>query len=351
VLARAVAGYENIAGGEGAIVLDPLASPGLTITGGATLQVDGAVIVNSKAAGYDQYGVWVDWGLKKYALTTGNNSTVLARAILVKGGVDIPANYLPYDPGGPPPLYCRYSINPDPLRLLPIPTPANGVDPTPRGAVSFGSGAIATLKPGIYEDILINGSAEVTFSPGIYVFSPKKANQGLRINGSPTVTGNGVMFYVTGSNYADPLGYGYWDIQDDALNNQLDRMMPPTYGPDAMPPAPDPGIVNWATVDINITGGKVAFTGYQDANSRYNTMMFFQRRRNTSAAHIQGNAGNQVYLGGGIYARWANFALAGDSKYDAQFVVGSMSIAGQAVVTIQGSGKNYGIANQVFLVE
>ena len=54
---------------------------------------------------------------------------------------------------------------------------------------------------------------------------------------------------------------------------------------------------------------------------------------------------------GTIYAKWANFDLSGQGEYNAQFVVGSMAISGNAIVTINATGKNFGKANLVFLVE
>jgi hypothetical protein len=54
---------------------------------------------------------------------------------------------------------------------------------------------------------------------------------------------------------------------------------------------------------------------------------------------------------GMIYAKWANFHLAGGGMYNAQFVVGSMIVDGGATLTINAAGKNFGRANQVFLVE
>src|SRR5262249_21681395 len=51
VQARAVAGYEAVAAGEGVAVLDPSASPGLVVSGnGAVLKVLGRVIDNSQAS-------------------------------------------------------------------------------------------------------------------------------------------------------------------------------------------------------------------------------------------------------------------------------------------------------------
>jgi hypothetical protein len=349
--ARAVAGYEALAQGEGAIVLNPNATPGLSVSGGATLKVSGAVLVNSKGAGVDQYGVDVDWGIKKYAGTTANNSTLKATLVEVKGGIDVPANFQAYNTGDPNPLFCRATICPDPLRDLPTPTDKNGVNTTNYGAVSYSNGAKATLNPGIYNDIAISTGATVNFNPGIYVLSPKKNNQGLRINGNPVVTGTGVMFYSTGNNYSDKKGYGYWDALDDSTNNQLDGPLPPTYGPDTLPPAPDPGKVIFAGVDLNLNGASVTFTGLQDGNSPFNNILFYQRRRNTNTFQIQANAGQDVNLAGTLYAKWGQFSLAGAGKYDSQFVAGSMDISGQAVVSINNGGKSFGLANQVFLVE
>lgn len=350
VSARAVAGYENLAYGEGAIVLDPAASPGITITGGATLNVDGSVIVNSQGAGVDQYGVSVDWGQKKYGASTSNNSTVKARLVQIRGGVDTPDNFLNYDPAGANPIYARSGLSPDPLRVLPIPTNKNGVITTNYGAVSINTKQ--TLNPGIYSDIRISNGGNVTFNPGIYVLSPTKANQGLVITGSPVISGKGVMFYLTGSTYYDATkkAYGYWDQLDDTQNSYLDGPLPPTNGA-SIGTAPDPGKVTYASLTINATAATVTFTGLANSGSPFNNVLFYQRRRNSTAASIAGNAGPNVTLGGTIYGKWANFSVSGQGKYDAQFIVGSMNISGGANVTIHASGKNYGLANQVFLTE
>jgi hypothetical protein len=349
--ARACAGYQPVGSGEGAIVLDPFARPGLAVQGGATLRVRGSVVVNSKAAGWDQYQAWVDWGLQQYGAATGNNSTVQCSFMQIKGGVDIVANYQNFDPGMGTPLHCRSAIAPDPLRLLPIPTPANVpsiTDWTRQPPVTVGSGESRIFTPGVYEDIQINQGATATFSPGVYIFTPTQPNQGLRMNGSCTVTGTGVMFYFTGSNYLD-VSPGHWDT----LDGHLDGPLPPTFGPDTLPPPPDPDFssVRFATMDCNATNANVTLTGLAAPGNPFDGIMFFQRRRNNKDAAIQGNAGVNVLLGGAIYAKWARFKLAGEGRYDATFVVGSIEVSGQAVVTIMGSGKNLGTANLVFLVE
>lgn len=358
VLARAVAGYEPVASGEGAIVLDPDARPGLAISGGATLLVDGAVVVNSRAAGLDQYGQTVDWGLQQYAMTSSNNSKVYANYIQVRGGVDVVGNYRSYEdyfrqtPIEPSPLFARAPIGPDPLRDLPVPRPSNVssiTDWTRQPDVMVSNGETRTLNPGVYGDIQINQGATAVFNPGVYILSPTGNNQGLRANGNCTITGNGVMFYLTGSNYLDN-GPGTLDAADDS-RSALDGPLPPTNG--TLPGSSDPSAsqVKFATMTLNATSASVRLTGLNDGSGPFSGMLFFQRRRNTSTASIQGKAGLEVNLNGTIYAKWANFQLAGEGRYDAQFVVGSMSIAGQAVVTINSTGKSLGNANQVFLVE
>lgn len=356
VTARAVAGYEPVSSGEGAIVLDPYARPGLSIDGSATLLVNGAVVVNSSMAGVDQYGAAVNWGgafSQTYALTASNNATVKARYIQVRGGVDVPANYEPFEMGDPSPLFCRATIGPDPLRELPTPTSANVssiTNWTRQAAITVPNNTTRTFTPGVYADIQINQGATVIFQPGVYIFSPINNNQGLRINGNCTVTGNGVMFYMTGSNYLD-VSPGYRDAADNA-QAALDGPLPPTNA-STIPASTDPNAnqVRFATMDCNATGATVTLTGLADSSSPFNGILFYQRRRNNTSPRIQGNAGMNVNLGGTIYAKWGRFTVSGGGAYNAQFVVGSLSLSGTGTITINANGKSFGRANQVFLVE
>lgn len=356
VAARAVAGYEAVSSGEGAIVLDPYARPGLSTDGSATLLVDGAVVVNSSMAGVDQYGATVDWGSpfsQTYALTASNNATVKARYIQVRGGVDVPANYEPYETGGPNPLYCRATIGPDPLRELPTPTQANVSSITnwaKQAPITVPNNTTRTFSPGVYADIQVNNGGTAIFQPGVYIFSPNGPNQGLRMNGDCTVTGNGVMFYFTGDNYLD-VSPGFRDATDDA-QAALDGPLPPTNA-GSIPAStdPNPNQVRFATMDCNATSASVTLTGLSDSNSPFNGILFYQRRRNATSPRIQGNAGLEVNLGGTIYAKWGKFTVSGGGTYNAQFVVGSLALSGQGTITINANGKSFGRANQVFLVE
>jgi hypothetical protein len=366
VAARAVAGFEPVSSGEGAIVLDPGAQPGIRIAGGAQVKVKGSIVINSRASGLDQYGGTVTTDLTSSpapALVVGNNTIsppsaapILARAVEVVGGVDNPANIKNYDDpvNNPSPLYTRMTIGPDPLRTLPVPDASNAAgitDWTRKPTITVSSGDTITLNPGVYENITVNGGT-LTLNSGVYIISPTKANQGITINGG-TVDGTaGVMFYLTGSNYLDT-SPGYWDKQDGAVDGPL----PPSSGSYTLPAAPDPQFsqVKFATLTVTAsTGSNVQLVGYpfNSANSS-DKILIFQRRRNTTQSAIAGggSAGSVFQINGTIYAKWARFSLSGGGSYDSQFIVGSLDLSGQSTMTINGTGVNRGRANQVFLVE
>jgi hypothetical protein len=363
ISARSVAGFEPIAAGQGAIVLDPTAAPGIALNGTNTrLIVNGGITDNSLGGGVDQYGNTVTSPLGNSAKNafvtsnaTQNPAPVVATAMWVSGGIDNVANFQTYDAGYSPNFYNPNNTDipvvanlqkaaPDPLASLPTPTTSNGVVQTypqylgnglwttassPQ-SVSIGNSSTVTFSPGIYQSISISGG-NVTFNPGIYVVGPGLGNgngqQTFSINGG-TVTGSGVMIYNTGSDYTSG---GSPDSSDS----------PTTLGTDKN--------ANFGIVSIG-GNASVTFTPISDPSSPFNGILFYQRRYNTQAASVGGNT-STLSLSGTIYDKWGNFALAGQGTYNAEFVVGSMSISGGAAVTINATGKNTGRLNQVFLVE
>src|SRR5262249_39985373 len=216
---RAVAGIQAVSSNLSSAVLDPNARPGLSLSGGGKLIVNGGVVVNSQAAGSDQDRNWIALGIPPYAVTTGNNSTVQAGNLQVVGGVDPPANITSLPGSSGSPLHAGALSVPDPLLNLPTPTTSNGVVNTYPGlnsrgqwqtyntpqdvSVSISGNQSITFSPGIYNSIAIagGGPGTVTFSPGIYVLVGGKSVT-LNITTGATVTGNGVMFYNTGSDYS-----------------------------------------------------------------------------------------------------------------------------------------------------
>ena len=155
--------------------------------------------------------------------------------------MDTPDNFRNFVAGGPNPLFCGAPLVPDPLRNLPVPRPATVTGHhrlVPHPAVIVNGGETREFTPGVYTDIQVNSGGTARFAPGVYVLCPEQPNQGLRLNGGCTATGDGVMFYLTGSNYLDN-SPGYWDAADDA-QNALDGPLPPTSGPVQLPAPPDP---------------------------------------------------------------------------------------------------------------
>lgn len=362
VTARAVAGFEPVGNGEGAIVLDPNASPGISINNSnARLVVKGTLVVNSQGQGKDQYGNTV--GTKppnQPAITTNGNvltpAPIVAQDVQVVGGVDNLDNIRAYDAAFSAngyyydtsnidrPLFAGVPIAPDPLGSLATPTTSTGVNSTTGSyvlngttfnatflspaSVSVGNGDTATFSPGIYTNINVTGGT-VTFNSGIYVLLGSN-NGGLTVNGGTvnTVANGGVMFYNTGSNYNPSTGAPDSSDGNSSVGN--------TSG------------VKFGSISVN--GGTVNLSPLSDATSPFNGMLFYQRRWNTQTLRVGGNS-NNVNLTGTVYAKWANFQLAGQGKYNAQFLVGSMAISGNATVTINANGKEFGKANLVFLVE
>jgi Flp pilus assembly protein TadG len=331
VTARAVAGYEAVSAGEGVAVLDPNppGNTGLSITGSNTvLAVNGRVIDNATDS--------------TAALAVSSGTVLKANIVDVVGGASGNTNVQPYTSGSTAQvLYTNQLASPDPLINLPTPTTSNGVNSgsfsvtvnnttstvTPGYSIIVNNNDTVTLNPGIYSGITIKGGT-VTFNPGIYVLKQPSNGGGtniLAISGG-TVTGNGVMFYNTGSDY-DPVA-GTPDSSDGSSS-----------------PDPPKGTqfgaiqINSATVNLQpISDG--TFAG----------MLFYQRRWNTQTVKITASSGN-LSLGGTLYDKWGKFDLSGGGSYQAQFIVGSMSVSGGATVTVNYAGTRLGKANQVYLVE
>jgi hypothetical protein len=363
------------------IVLDPTAQPGLSVQGtGTLLKVNGSIVDNSYGPGVDQYGNTVDWHVtgegSQPAISSSTGATIKAQYVQIHGGVDSSSlsNITYYDGSSGTPLFAGLSlVEPDPLASMAVPQPSNtpsiptsawtnrnptlttsnGVTTYPSGVYTSSISANSTVvfNPGVYADIKISTGATVTFNPGVYILSPASNNQGLSITGG-TVTGTGVLFYFTSSDYTSTTTPGAYDAADttmaattpDSSNAPSSSNLPTVNG------VTESSNVKWATLQIN--GGNVTLTSLADtSNTALNGVLFYQRRRNTSAATIGGNAGQNFGLSGTIYARWAQFKLSGQGTFNAQFIVGSMAMSGGGTVTVNGTGKNYGLANEVFLVE
>lgn len=358
VRARAVAGSEAVASGEGVMVLDPNAWPGLDVTGGGILKVFGTVVIDSEGGGVDENGNPVENGNLRYAGKTTNNSTLQADYIHVVGGVNKPENFENIDPDAPSPLHCNQLRIPDPLLYLPTPTTALGVVDIDRGEPKITNANLmlndpsgenyievydgpegpvdrAVLLPGIYTSIEIT-DGYVRFVPGIYVVRPNtNTENSIHITGGD-VEAMGIMLYATGHNYSADTG------------------TPDCNDGDKHPPHGDGAEFGGITINASMRLGPIDFDEYDytqyPVDPVYEGMLFFQRRRNGQAINIEGNAAEGC-LSGTLYAKWAPVKIAGQGTYDAQFVVGSMVVTGTGDIVIHYTGKKLGKAPQVFLVE
>jgi Flp pilus assembly protein TadG len=323
--ARAVAGWEFVTASAGVMTLEsnPQGNKGIQISGGGTLSVNGAIIDNATDG--------------KHALDVTGGGNIFASQVIVSGGASGASNIESYpNGGGPSPLIDNTGITaPDPLASLPAPytgspgtykvvnspDPPGNNPPTPSGVISAKNGDIQVLYPGVYSSIKITGGT-VTFNPGIYVITGGKTNA-IDITGG-TVTGTSVLFYNTASNYD------------------------PNTGNDTGPGGSSFG-------GINISSSGVNLSGLADPTSPYNGMLFFMDRANTAngsknTISIQGGSSGATIVGT-TYAPNTNLQISGQGNWNAQFLVGLMSVTGGGDVTINYSGPITGQAPQVFLVE
>jgi hypothetical protein len=288
----------------------------------------------------------------------------------VVGGVDKPDSFKAYVTGEASPLRTRQLPEPDPLMKLPTPMISNGVDPSVRGDVSVtntnssgvpdtakinfvatggealpGSSSTAVagqvvLFPGIYSSLSVTGG-NVYLVPGIYVVSPQKnTTNALKITGG-TVVAERVLFYNTANSYS--ANNGAPDINDGEDSSPLPNT---DYSGSFQINAG----MKFTPIDTSKVNYASLYTNAPAVASDFDGMLFYQRRRHQATVTVSGNA-SQGTLAGTLYAKWANVQITGQGTYDAQFIVGSITVTGQGNVTILAAGEGRGKANQVYLVE
>ncbi len=154
------------------LVLDPAAPRALRLDSNARVTApDCAVVVNSSDG---------------RAIEARSNSVVRAAAIRVAGGVDGPARHF-----DPQPLTGSAPLA-DPLAKRAAP-PVHVCSYTNRRVEDI----TTVLQRGVYcGGLVIEGNARVTLQHGVYVMKDGP----FRLDSSPRVTGEGVGFFVTGSN-------------------------------------------------------------------------------------------------------------------------------------------------------
>jgi Flp pilus assembly protein TadG len=364
VSARSVAGTENLNGDYGAVLLDPTARPGLSVSGLGRLSVNGTLVVNSNGGGVTETGANINNGQSGNATTVDFLGHVYAKTVNTVGGTNNPGGFSNYPSGSPNPLHTKQQPLTDPLATVPTPTISNGVDPQLRGnpiSSTFfqlandpsGLNKIVTqpngskylqLYPGAYNSITITGGS-IRFYPGIYVLQPTSAGATtLAITGIADVTANGVMFYNTGSNYNPNTGTP--DINDA-------NSAPPITDGALLGPIQMTALSTARMSPIDTTNGAYVYGGYRPGapipTQDFNGLLIYQRRNSTQPFSLKFDATLTEGFGT-FYAKWAQMSFSGISDFIGQFVVGSMKISLLAEVTVTIAGTT-ARSKQVYLVE
>jgi hypothetical protein len=346
VQARAVAGHEAVPAAESIALLDPTAAPGLSLSGAASLVVNGRIVDNSTAN----------------------------PALLVQGGQVEAADYqiagpavsgsVNLYPGSSGRLTLNHPLAPDPLINLPVPASAastanNTATPSSPGwntqalgspwIRDGGAGGLVSpnhvdgdgtvqLFPGVYQSITITGGS-VNLNPGVYVLSPSAGTAyALDVRGG-NVRGSGVLLYNTGGDFVPSTGYP--DTGDASLYDP---------GPSGMnaPPATAALQGNFAGLRLDASNNNsIMLSALNDNGGPFSGMLVYQRRANAQAIEL---TGGNLSLSGTVYARWAPLVFSGGGTYQAQFIVGRMEVSGDAALAL-APHASFGVANEVFLVE
>jgi hypothetical protein len=359
---RSVAGVQTSTAGAAVVVLDPNPSQisvsgvpailpaypaivgGLEVLGLGSMNVNGAVLVNTTWGGVDENGnpagtsSGPPYGISCTPLISLTHLNALN--IRVSGGVDNPNNYGNYTSGQGSPLLANQLAVPDPFQSLAVPTTSS--DPANVSTTNYGGvrvvnlpliSAPTILNPGVYDWIEVD-SGQAVFSPGIYIIRNVNplTNIALNIVGG-TVTANGVMFYITNSSTYDPTS-GAPDSADGS--SRPSQAIPTTLIPSV-------------AIDAALPGS--SYKGLSDASSPYNGMLIYQRRDDLRPMIIAeaGLLGPGMFSGT-LYAKWGAVEFAADGTYDLRVVAGTAAFVSELGLTLMPSTL-LPAAQDVFLVE
>lgn len=195
VSARAVA--RRAPGQNCVFALDSAAPGAISASGGAIVQVNCGVMVNSS---------------DNTALTVSGGARINAARVSIVG------NYSASGGGAVSPAPAIHVLaEPDPLAH--VPPPSAGA--CTRTGYSVTSGQIVTISEGVYcGGISVSGGARLFLNPGTYVLQ----GGGLTVSGMSTLTGAGVTFYNTSG-----AGYPYAPVA--LAGGATIQLSAPTSGP------------------------------------------------------------------------------------------------------------------------
>ena len=317
--ARAVAGPKSIPWPDLLLALDPQTIPGILSSGTGQLRVEGAVATNSRGGGLDEKGLPVA-GTSGFGAQLSQSGQLLASQFRVSGGVNDPTYFRGLTDGAANPLVCRSATTIDPFKNLPTPTANLGVSILLRGeGRSVSPSTNLTLRPGLYTNIMVTAGT-VTFQPGIYVIR----GGSLTLTGG-NISGQGVMFYLTGTDYSALYG------TPDNADGENTPSSASTMG--------------GATIST-----RVNLTGYSDTTSPYSGVLIHTRRFNTNPIILSSPQTNET-LNGTVYSKWGPLTLSGSGVYNLQCVTRRATWNGSNNLTLTRGSANLLGTKQVYLLE
>jgi Flp pilus assembly protein TadG len=276
IMAKATTGLVGAVSPDCIYVLDPSAKNAFQATGSANVTVSGcAIAVNSTNSD---------------ALTLAGAASVSASAINVTGG-DVLG---PSTTSTPAPVTGKTPVA-DPFASL----PALAAGACAYTNYSKGAGTW-TLDPGVYcGGISLHNSAVATLNPGTYIID----GGGVAFSGAAIATGNGVMFYLTGTNAT----YGSLTIGNSA-NVTLSAL---TSGP-------------------------------------YMGVLFFQDRSITSASNAAFSGAATTALTGTLYFPTTSISFGGSASAgsDMAVVANQVSFTGASNINYDPTGLKTGLFSE-----
>ncbi len=268
IIAKGTAGLVGIVSPDSIILLGSGANA-LQVTGSGSVNVTGGgIAINSANAD---------------AATVSGTSTIAASVIDIVGGISIKgsASTTPAAVTGTAPIA-------DPLASLPAPA----VGACNFTNYSLSGVATATIGPGTYcGGISAGNSANLTLTAGNYIIN----GGGVNFSGAAIVNGNGVMFYLTGTN---------------------------------------------ATYASATIGNSASVTLSAPSSGTYTGILFFQNRSITSASNAAISGAASTSLTGTLYFPTTSVSLTGSAGVatDMAVVASALAVTGAASIQYDPTG-------------
>jgi hypothetical protein len=287
-------------------VLNSQSTGALTISGNATINLPGTLVVDSTSS--------------SAILASGNAKITAAGGVLVAGGVSKSGNASVTKTGTP-------GATGDPLASLAAPTPPSFTG-TPIAETLSGN-STATISQGLYSQITVSGNAKLTLNPGVYVIG----TGGVSISGNATLTGSGVTYIIEGGGFTVSGNAGI------SGSNVLIVNCGSNY--------PNPAISGETFGGVTLSGNG-SFNLNAAITGTYAGILIYQARDNTRALSVSGNS--MAGITGTIYAANALLTMSGDASLQNPLVVGTLNLSGNVALTqlaqgSDGAGDSAGIAN------